>query len=86
MGVTPLRVEPEDDGGCRAARTLYGFPVCRRSDPRWPLADATLDAAWSPGVCTTPHQLELLTELRPTVSVTGTHRAARVRGTPVGVR
>ena len=25
VGVTPLRVEPEDDGGCRAARTLFGF-------------------------------------------------------------
>ena len=45
------------------------------------------DAAWSLGVlCMTPHQLELLTELRRTGAVTGTHRAARVRGTPVGVR
>ena len=25
--MTPLRVEPEDDGGCRAAQNLYGFPV-----------------------------------------------------------
>ena len=44
------------------------LPRCGRSDPRWPLVDATVDAAWSLGVlCTTPHQLELLTELRRTV-------------------
>ena len=68
MGVTPLRVEPEA-GGCRAAQTLFGFPVVQAVGSALPLADATLDAAWSPGECTTPHQLELLTELRPTVSV-----------------
>ena len=86
VGVTPLRVEPAA-GGCRAAQNLYGFPVVQAVGSAVPLADATVDAAWSLGVlCTAPHQLELLTELRRTGAVTGTHRAARVRGTPVGVR
>jgi hypothetical protein len=86
VGVTPLRVEPEA-GGCRAARTLFGFRCVQAVGSTLPLADATIDAAWSLGVlCTTPHQFELLTELRRTGAVPGTHRAARVRGTPVGVR
>ena len=84
--MTPLRVEPEA-GGCRAARTLFGFRWVQAVGSALPLADATVAAACSLGVlCTTPHQLELLTELRRTVRSTGTHRAARVRGAPVGVR
>ena len=71
VGVTPLLIEPEA-GGCRAARTLFGFPVVQAVGSALPLADATVDAAWSLGVlCTTPHQLELLTELRRTVRSPG---------------
>jgi hypothetical protein len=83
--VTPLLVEPED-GGCRAAQNLCGLPVVQADGSALPLADATLDAAWSLGVCTTPHQLDAAHGTAPTGAVTGTHRAARVRGTPVGVR
>ena len=71
VGVAPLLVEPEA-GGCRAARALFGFPVVQAVASALPLADATFDAAWSLGVlCTTPHQLELLTELRRTVRPPG---------------
>lgn len=67
VGVTPLLVEPEA-GACRAARTLFGFPVVQAVGSALPFADATADAAWSLGVlCTTPHQLDLLTELHRTV-------------------
>jgi SAM-dependent methyltransferase len=70
-GVVPLLVEPEA-GGCRAARTLFGFPVLQAVASALPLADATFDAAWSLGVlCTTSDQLELLTELRRTVRPPG---------------
>jgi hypothetical protein len=49
VGVTPLRVEPEA-GGCRAARTLFGFRWVQAVGSALPLADATVDAAWSLGV------------------------------------
>ncbi len=71
VGAVPLLVEPEA-GGCRAARTLFGFPVVQAVGSALPLADATFDAAWSLGVlCTTSRQLELLTELRRTVRPPG---------------
>jgi len=71
VGVSPMLVEPEA-GGCRAARTLFGFPVVQALGSALPIADATFDAAWSLGVlCTTPHQLELLSELRRTVRPPG---------------
>ena len=68
--VTPLLVEPEDVG-CRAAQNLCGLPVVQTVGSALPPADATLDAAWALGVCTTPHQLELLTELRRMVRSPG---------------
>ncbi|GFG65478.1 SAM-dependent methyltransferase [Mycobacterium kubicae] len=71
VGVTPLLVEPEA-GACRAARTLFDYPVLQAIGSALPLADATFDAAWSLGVlCTTPDQRELLTELRRTVRPPG---------------
>ncbi|KUI34612.1 class I SAM-dependent methyltransferase [Mycobacterium sp. GA-2829] len=71
VSVRPLLVEPEA-GACRAARTLFGFPVIQAAGSALPLADASVDAAWSLGVlCTTPHQLELLTEMRRTVRSPG---------------
>ncbi|KUI24812.1 SAM-dependent methyltransferase [Mycobacterium sp. IS-1742] len=71
VSLRPLLVEPEA-GACRAARTLFGFPVIRAVGSALPLADASVDAAWSLGVlCTTPHQLELLTEMRRTVRPPG---------------
>ena len=69
--MTPLRVEPED-GGCRAARTLFGFPVGaggRIRAGRWLMPPSTPPGRWA--LCTTPHQLELLTELRRTVRSPG---------------
>ncbi|OBJ50906.1 class I SAM-dependent methyltransferase [Mycobacterium sp. 1423905.2] len=71
VGVTPLLVEPEA-GACRAAHTLFEFPVLQALGSALPLADGTFDAAWSLGVlCTTPDQVELLTELRRTVRPPG---------------
>jgi SAM-dependent methyltransferase len=71
VGVTPLLAEPEM-GGCRAARTLFGFPVVRALGSALPLPDASFDAAWSLGVlCTTPDQRELLAELHRTVRPPG---------------
>ncbi len=71
VGVAPLLVEPEL-GGCRAARTLFGFPVVQALGSALPLPDASVDAAWSLGVlCTTPDQRELLAELRRTVRPPG---------------
>ena len=49
VGVTPLLVEPEA-GGCRAARTLFGFRWVQAVGSALPLADGTVDAAWSLGV------------------------------------
>jgi SAM-dependent methyltransferase len=71
VGVAPVLVEPQA-GGCRAARTLFGFPVAQALGSALPFADAALDAVWSLGVlCTTPLQLELLTELRRTARPPG---------------
>ncbi|BBY17070.1 class I SAM-dependent methyltransferase [Mycolicibacterium litorale] len=71
VSLAPVLVEPEA-GACRAARRLFGFPVVQALGSALPLADACVDAAWSLGVlCTTPHQLELLTEMRRTVRAPG---------------
>jgi SAM-dependent methyltransferase len=73
--VTPVLVEPEG-GACRAARTLFDYPVIQAAGSALPLADASFDAAWSLGVlCTTPDQLTLLRELRRSVR----------RGGPIGL-
>lgn len=65
--VRPVLVEPET-GACRAARKLFGFSVVCASGSALPMRDASVDAAWALGVlCTTPDQLELLTELRRVV-------------------
>ena len=65
--VRPLLVEPEA-GACRAAATLFGHPVVRAAGSALPVADATVDAAWSLGVlCTMPDQEALLRELVRTV-------------------
>jgi SAM-dependent methyltransferase len=70
-GASPLLVEPEA-GGCRAAKTLFGFPVIQAAGSALPLADGVVDAAWALGVlCTTPKQRELLSELRRTVRPSG---------------
>ncbi|BBZ46579.1 SAM-dependent methyltransferase [Mycobacterium parmense] len=69
--VLPVLAEPEA-GACRAARRLFGFPVVQADASRLPLADSSFDAAWSLGVlCTTADQIELLRELRRTVSPDG---------------
>ncbi|WP_193043799.1 class I SAM-dependent methyltransferase [Mycolicibacterium baixiangningiae] len=71
VSLEPVLVEPEA-GACRAARTLFGFPVVQAVGSALPLADACVDAAWSLGVlCTTPHQVELLAEMRRTVRPPG---------------
>ncbi|SPM39147.1 SAM-dependent methyltransferase [Mycobacterium numidiamassiliense] len=62
--VLPVLVEPEI-GACRAATTLFDYPVVCASGSALPMPDASFDAAWSLGVlCTTPDQLALLDELR----------------------
>jgi ubiquinone/menaquinone biosynthesis C-methylase UbiE len=69
--VRPVLVEPEG-GACRAARSLFGFPVAQATASALPLGDQTVDAAWSLGVlCTTSDQLALLTELRRVVRPPG---------------
>ena len=69
--VRPLLVEPEP-GACRAARSLFGYPVVRASALALPVEDESFDAAWSLGVlCTVADQLALLTELRRVVRPTG---------------
>ncbi|BCI52281.1 SAM-dependent methyltransferase [Mycolicibacterium litorale] len=71
VSLNPVLVEPEA-GACRAARTLFGFPVVQAVGSALPLADASVDAAWALGVlCTTPRQVELLTEMRRTVRPPG---------------
>jgi SAM-dependent methyltransferase len=63
----PVLVEPEA-GACRAARSLFGYPVLQAAASALPLADESFDAAWSLGVlCTVRSQLALLTELRRVV-------------------
>jgi SAM-dependent methyltransferase len=65
--IQPVLVEPEA-GACRAARRLFDLPVVRGLGDALPMADSSVDAAWSLGVlCTTSDQLELLEELRRTV-------------------
>jgi len=69
--VQPVLVEPEA-GACRAAKRLFGQPVVQAPGDVLPLADESVDHAWSLGVlCTTPKQLSLLTELRRTVRPDG---------------
>ncbi|MDT5023202.1 MAG: hypothetical protein QOI33_3726 [Mycobacterium sp.] len=69
--VRPVLVEPQA-GGCRAARTLFEFPVIRADASALPFADGTFDAAWALGVlCTTQAQLQLLDELRRVVRPPG---------------
>lgn len=71
VSLAPVLVEPEA-GACRAARTLFGYPVMQAVGSALPLANASVDAAWSLGVlCTTRDQLQLLTELRRTVRPPG---------------
>lgn len=69
--VQPVLVEPEA-GACRAARSLFGYPVVQAVASALPVADESFDAAWSLGVlCTTQAQLALLTELRRVVRPPG---------------
>ena len=69
--VWPVLVEPER-GACRAAASLFEYPVLQAAAAALPLADETLDAAWSLGVlCTTRDQLNLLEELRRVVCPPG---------------
>ncbi len=63
----PVLVEPEP-GACRAATRLFDYPVLQAAGSTLPIADSSVDAAWSLGVlCTTPQQQELLDELRRVV-------------------
>lgn len=69
--VQPVLVEPEA-GACRAARSLFGYPVVQAGASALPVGDESFDAAWSLGVlCTMDDQLALLTELRRVVRPTG---------------
>ncbi|MCT7661126.1 class I SAM-dependent methyltransferase [Mycobacterium deserti] len=69
--VLPVLVEPEL-GACRAARTLFDYPVIQAAGGALPLADERFDAAWALGVlCTTADQQTLLDELRRTVRPDG---------------
>ncbi|MCV7420899.1 class I SAM-dependent methyltransferase [Mycobacterium yunnanensis] len=70
-GVRPLLVEPEA-GACRAARTLFSYPVVRGDAAALPLRDGAFDAAWALGVlCTTDEQAPLLRELGRVTSAPG---------------
>ncbi|ANW65639.1 SAM-dependent methyltransferase [Mycobacterium sp. djl-10] len=69
--VRPTLLEPEH-GGCRAARTLFGYPVVQASATDMPFEDQTFDAAWALGVmCTLDDQMAFLTELRRVVRSPG---------------
>lgn len=69
--VRPTLLEPED-GACRAARSLFGYPVVQASATDVPFEDEIFDAAWSLGVmCTLDDQLTFLTELRRVVRPPG---------------
>ena len=71
QSVSPVLVEPEA-GACRAAASLFEYPVLQAAAAALPLADETMDAAWSLGVlCTTRDQLDLLEELRRVVCPPG---------------
>jgi SAM-dependent methyltransferase len=66
-GVRPVLFDPEA-GACRAAARLFGHPTARASGTALPVADGTVDAAWSLAVlCTVSDQLALLRELRRVV-------------------
>lgn len=69
--VRPVLVEPEA-GACRAARSLFRYPVVRASASALPFDDESFPVAWSLGVmCTMPDQLSLLTELRRVTTASG---------------
>jgi SAM-dependent methyltransferase len=69
--VEPMLVEPQA-GACRAARSLFGYPVVQAAASALPLVDESFDAAWSLGVlCTMRQPLPLLTELRRVVRAPG---------------
>lgn len=69
--IRPLLVESEA-GACRAARSLFAYPVVQAAASALPFADDSFDAAWSLGVlCTMRQQLSLLTELRRVVRPPG---------------
>jgi cyclopropane fatty-acyl-phospholipid synthase-like methyltransferase len=69
--VHALLAEPEA-GACRAAARLFALPVVQSSGSVLPIADHSVDAAWSLGVlCTMQDQLGLLTELRRVVRPPG---------------
>lgn len=73
--VAPVLAEPETDA-CRAARSLFGYPVVRAAGSALPFADGSFDGVWSLGVlCTMSDQAGLLAELR---------RVAR-HGAPIGL-
>ena len=69
--VDPVLMDPEA-GACRAARTLFPYPVVRADATALPVANESFDAAWCLGVlCTMRDQLGLLTELRRVVRSPG---------------
>ncbi|UXA13481.1 class I SAM-dependent methyltransferase [Mycobacterium sp. SMC-8] len=69
--VSPVLVEPQA-GACRAARTLFPYPVVQATAGALPFPDNAFDAAWCLGVlCTTSDQLGVLTELRRVVRPPG---------------
>jgi SAM-dependent methyltransferase len=71
LSVQPVLLEPEA-GACRAAQSLFGYPVVRAGAAALPFADKSFDAAWSLGVlCTMTEQLRFLTELRRVVRASG---------------
>ncbi len=69
--VSPVLVEPQA-GACRAARSLFPYPVFQAVADALPFSDNAFDAAWCLGVlCTTAAQREVLTELRRVVRAPG---------------
>lgn len=70
-GVRPVLTDPEA-GACRAARSLFGFPVIR-AGTQLPIATGALANGWSLGVlCTVADQRAYLAEVRRVL-----HPAAR---------
>ena len=69
--VRPVLVDPER-GACRAAASLFHYPVVQAVGSALPVRDDSFDAAWSLGVlCTTTDQQALLDELRRAVRPAG---------------
>ena len=69
--MSPVLVEPQA-GACRAARSLFPYPVFQAVADALPFSDNAFDAAWCLGVlCTTAAQREVLTELRRVVRAPG---------------